>query len=157
MTPQILEKLYLRKAGLLNTLRREEVRVIQDAYPHASFESILKNLNWSPDDAPKREIRLDALMSAKIVEDDFTVPNRIQVKNISRHGLQVWSEKIPRLNEVLTLEIHLNNTQSTRLCAQVKWTDATGHSGLRILSYSSEWSVMLQSIEGQLVKIASAR
>lgn len=157
MTPQLLEKLYLRKAGLLNTLKREEVRVIQDAYPHASFESILKNLNWSPDGAPKREIRLDALMSAQIVEDEQPIPNKLQVKNISRHGLQLWSEKAPKLNEVITIEVKLNNTQSTRLCAQVKWTDATGHSGLRILSYSSEWSVMLQSIEGQLAKLAASK
>jgi hypothetical protein len=157
LTPQLLEKLYLRKAGLLNTLRKEEVRVIQDAYPHAGFDSILRNLNWVPDGTPKREIRLDALMTAQVVEVDQGLSEPLQVRNISRHGLQLWSKKALKANDVINLQIKLNDKQSTQICALVKWTDASGHSGLRILSYSSEWSVMLQSIEGQLARLATSK
>jgi hypothetical protein len=157
LTPQLLEKLYLRKAGLLNSLRKEEVRAIQDAYPHAGYDSILRNLNWVPDGTPKREIRLDTLMTAQVVEADQTLSDPMEVENISRHGLQLRSNKVLKPNDVINLAIKLNNTQSTQVCALVKWTDASGHSGLRILSYSSEWSVMLQGIEGQLAKLASSK
>jgi hypothetical protein len=157
LTPQLLERLYLRKAGLLNSLRKEEVRAIQDAYPHAGFDSILKNLNWVPDGTPKREIRLDTLMTAQVVEADQSLSDPMKVENISRHGLQLWSKNALKPNEVINLAIKLNDTQSTQVCALVKWTDASGHSGLRILSYSLEWSVMLQGIEGQLAKLASSK
>jgi hypothetical protein len=96
-------------------------------------------------------------MTAQVVEVDQGLSEPLQVRNISRHGLQLWSKKALKANDVINLQIKLNDKQSTQICALVKWTDASGHSGLRILSYSSEWSVMLQSIEGQLARLATSK
>jgi hypothetical protein len=157
LTPQMLEQLFLKKAGLLNTLKKNEVRVIQHAYPHENFEFAPQHWNWCPDGTLLREIRLDTQMTAQIVDEDRRLSPKMQVRNISRHGMQIWSECSPNLNDVFTLEVKLNGNQYTRVCAQVKWIDPSGFCGLRILSYSSEWSIMLQSIEGQLEKLAAAK
>jgi hypothetical protein len=157
LTPQMLESLYLKKAGLLNTLKREEVRALRDAYPHESFDSLLAQMNWSELQRPMREIRLDTQMSARIVEAEQTRSGPITVRNISRHGLQLWTDKEIQVNEVLTLEVKLNESQFTRLCAQVKWKDESGFYGLRILSYSAEWGLMVQSIETQFTKLAAVK
>lgn len=152
ITPQILERLFLRKAGLLAQLREEDFHILRDAYPHDSYDKILQLERWSDDRMARRELRLDSQMEVKITEHGTLA----RVRNVSRHGLQIWSEHKLRPQEVLTLDVQISEQDRALLRAQVKWADSSGRYGLRILSYSGEWSRLSGFIEDKFSVLVTA-